>query len=130
MSVPHHYTLGLSCQESSLQCGMACSITECLTLSSASGKLCHNIFRLTLLQQWPALAGVVTMSAVPQSSTPISKETLLEDIPTPDIVAPLFEPITVGRFELKTRAVYCPLTRCRSPGAIAQPEAAVYYSGT
>lgn len=58
----------------------------------------------------------------------ISKDTSLEDIPTPESLQPLFQPIKVGKHELKIRSVYAPLTRCRAIGTVTIPEAAQYYS--
>ena len=58
----------------------------------------------------------------------LSKSVKLEDIATPDEVAPLFQPLSLGPFELKTRAVYAPLTRCRSIGAVPSESAPLYYA--
>ena len=47
-----------------------------------------------------------------------------------DDIAVLFQPWKLGRYELKTRIVYAPLTRCRAanPGLVPQDNAIEYYS--
>ncbi|MEO1226586.1 MAG: NADH:flavin oxidoreductase [Pseudomonadota bacterium] len=42
-------------------------------------------------------------------------------------VAPLFEPITLGRLTLPNRIVMAPMTRSRSPEGVPPPEVAAYY---
>lgn len=41
---------------------------------------------------------------------------------------PLLNPFKMGDFQLSTRMVYAPLTRCRALGTIPQPAAAEYYT--
>ncbi len=52
----------------------------------------------------------------------------LKSLPVPEDVKPLFDPVKVGRYQLKHRIVYAPLTRCRAFGTIPQPDAVIYYS--
>eukprot|EP00201_Polytomella_parva_P014103 CAMPEP_0175057938 /NCGR_PEP_ID=MMETSP0052_2-20121109/11549_1 /TAXON_ID=51329 ORGANISM="Polytomella parva, Strain SAG 63-3" /NCGR_SAMPLE_ID=MMETSP0052_2 /ASSEMBLY_ACC=CAM_ASM_000194 /LENGTH=389 /DNA_ID=CAMNT_0016323221 /DNA_START=97 /DNA_END=1266 /DNA_ORIENTATION=+ len=51
-----------------------------------------------------------------------------EALPVPADVAPLFQPIKVGRMELSNRIVYPPLTRCRALDNIPQAVSAEYYA--
>lgn len=41
---------------------------------------------------------------------------------------PLLQPYTLGTFQLSTRMVYAPLTRCRALDTVTQPAAVEYYS--
>lgn len=59
----------------------------------------------------------------------VKPETPVEDIPTPDELKPLFEPFKLGAFDLSTRVVYAPLTRCRALGTVPVDFTAQYYSG-
>ena len=59
----------------------------------------------------------------------IGPDTPVEEIPTPDNLKPLFEPIKFGAFEVSTRIVYPPLTRCRSINTVPVPFMADYYAG-
>ncbi|KAJ9533806.1 hypothetical protein QJQ45_026892, partial [Haematococcus lacustris] len=45
----------------------------------------------------------------------------------PEEVAPLFQPLQLGRFQLSNRMVYPPLTRCRAPDHVPRPHMAEYY---
>ena len=59
----------------------------------------------------------------------VTPDTPYEDIPTPDKLKPLFEPVKIGAFQLDTKVVYAPLTRCRAEGYIPADITAQYYSG-
>ena len=59
----------------------------------------------------------------------VTPDTPYEDIPTPDKLKPLFEPVKVGAFQLDTKVVYAPLTRCRAERYIPADITAQYYSG-
>lgn len=59
----------------------------------------------------------------------ISPDTPLEDVETPEDIKTLFEPFQLGRYNLSTRVVYGPLTRCRAINTVPVDFTAKYYSG-
>jgi len=60
----------------------------------------------------------------------IAPDTPVEDVPTPDEIKILFEPFKLGRYDLSTRVVYAPLTRCRAINTVPVEFTAQYYAGT
>lgn len=60
----------------------------------------------------------------------VSPDTPVEDVPTPDEIKVLFEPFKLGRYDLSTRVVYAPLTRCRAINTVPVDFTAQYYAGT
>jgi hypothetical protein len=59
----------------------------------------------------------------------MTPETPVEDIPTPENLKPIFEGMKLGPYDLTTRIVYGPLTRCRAINTIPADFSAKYYSG-
>lgn len=59
----------------------------------------------------------------------VSPDTPLEDVETPEDIKVLFEPLQLGRYDLSTRVVYAPLTRCRAINTVPVDFTAKYYSG-
>lgn len=58
----------------------------------------------------------------------VSPDTPVEDVPTPDEIKVLFEPFKLGRYDLSTRVVYAPLTRCRAINTVPVDFTAQYYA--
>jgi NADH:flavin oxidoreductase / NADH oxidase family len=59
----------------------------------------------------------------------VTPGTPYQAIPTPDKLKPLFEPIKLGPYQLETRVVYGPLTRCRAEGTVPVDISVQYYAG-
>lgn len=59
----------------------------------------------------------------------VTPETPVEHIPTPEDLKPIFKGMKLGPYDLTTRIVYGPLTRCRAINTIPADFSAKYYSG-